>query len=91
MWKTTKGTVLGTRPYKPEDEDKLIIAPEISDTVPYRTEVLASGVEGVEVGDIVLFAPDGRTYKAAVFLESAGGQELVNVHELCILGVIGKE
>ena len=90
MWKTTKDTVIGKKVKNEADAEQLIVAPEHIDSVPYRVEVIASGVEGVEVGDVVLYMPSGRTYSAYEFLPSVGEEPLVNVHELCILAVIPK-
>ena len=90
MWKTTKHTVLGRKVNQTLEAKGVIVAPEESDSIPYRAEVLASGVEGVEVGDTVLYTGQGRTYAAVKFLPALGEDELINIHELCIVAVIAK-
>ncbi len=96
MWKTIKGTVLGRKCGGAIDLDDVpggsgLIAPTDSDSIPFRCEVVASGVEGVSVGDTVLYTGSGRTYSAIKFLPSLREAEMVNVHELCIVAVLAKE
>ncbi len=91
MWKTTKGTVLAREIDAPSESN--IIAPKMASggAVALRGEVLASGVENVEVGDVILFTGQGRTYAVIEFLPSVGEELLLNVHELCIVAVIDKD
>ena len=94
MWKTTKGTVLGKdlprEDYVSTESGIILAGDDKAETVPFRCEVLASGVEGVEPGDTVLYMASGRTYSAFSFRPTVEAEELVNVHELCILAVVDR-
>lgn len=73
----------------------IVLPDEMADSVPFRGEVLAVSAglkeEGLEVGDEVLYVPQGRTYACIKFKPTVESEELVNVPDTCVLAFIKRE